>query len=730
MFIKSLVLNNFQCYSGENELTFNKGLNIIIGDNGAGKSKIYDAFYWLRYDKVFDSIRREFTATKTVGHALIADRAKNECAIDESVEACVQMTVETTKQGTPVEYKIIRSFKAKKIGENEWKGDFKSELYIEEFDIINFKPVKDTDYDRILDRLMPENVKPYMWFQGEQVDSLIDFKKSETLIEAINILSNIKEFDIYKAIAATALKAAEDDYQGTQKRFSSDKNKSEEQECLKKQAEEKISRAQKDLENAQAELARVDEAMNTLIDKHEDATKINNLKDKIDSCAKEIKKLEGDLEKKKLDFQVRLFSEKWLLMGFDNVADDFEKRMKHYNDKKQAEKVEKQAAKLANEKIDAFKKASFLPKNIPTTPYLTEMLEKQRCYLCGREAKEGSEAWQTIQSKLQEDQKVEELVQDEVKHYDFSKNYTELASHAGFMKRDILNVDSGINRYRKDIKELKEVIDTKKLKLGELQQEQERLISRSGIQEGESYNIKTEYRNNTADKTKYTSQENNYKRIIERETNAKIATEEKLKGLVTHKNTPEILEKETRKNLMQHFKNIVDNTRERVFLSLIERLEAESNKHFSRMTAENRAISGKIVLVKTGKTYMPKNVDDNGYDISSPNDSNIILIKLAVIMAIISAKKSSDSANLYTFISDSPVSKFSDNYIIGFCRTTAEVYGQSIITSKELLNEGLRTRIINELGDKLGSLTLIEPNIAEEERANRNTLNISIKKLK
>lgn len=54
MFIKSIKLKNFKCYSIEKEITFSvpnstsRGLNILIGENNTGKSTIFEAFDFIR----------------------------------------------------------------------------------------------------------------------------------------------------------------------------------------------------------------------------------------------------------------------------------------------------------------------------------------------------------------------------------------------------------------------------------------------------------------------------------------------------------------------------------------------------------------------------------------------------------------------------------------------------------------------------------------------------------
>ena len=67
MIINSITMKNFQCYYGEhedNKFEFTDGLNLIIGNNGAGKSKFYDAFYWVLNDKIFLSDTRKFISTR------------------------------------------------------------------------------------------------------------------------------------------------------------------------------------------------------------------------------------------------------------------------------------------------------------------------------------------------------------------------------------------------------------------------------------------------------------------------------------------------------------------------------------------------------------------------------------------------------------------------------------------------------------------------------------------
>jgi len=100
-------------------------------------------------------------------------------------------------------------------------------------------------------------------------------------------------------------------------------------------------------------------------------------------------------------------------------------------------------------------------------------------------------------------------------------------------------------------------------------------------------------------------------------------------------------------------------------------------------------------------------------------------------MSIITAKKSTRSTDLYTLISDAPLSTFGDDYILGFCKTVSKVYRQSIIMSKEFYkNETLRNELLANDEIKVGKVYMLNPSIKASERENQNSLSTEIKCLK
>jgi putative ATP-dependent endonuclease of the OLD family len=45
MHISKIIIENFKCFEGQFELDFNKNLNILVGDNEAGKSTVIEAIH-------------------------------------------------------------------------------------------------------------------------------------------------------------------------------------------------------------------------------------------------------------------------------------------------------------------------------------------------------------------------------------------------------------------------------------------------------------------------------------------------------------------------------------------------------------------------------------------------------------------------------------------------------------------------------------------------------------
>nr|WP_321411418.1 AAA family ATPase [uncultured Carboxylicivirga sp.] len=728
MIIKSIAIENFQCYSGtleENTFHFRKGLNVIIGDNGSGKSKLYDAFYWVLYDKVFNSSTRDLEPTSHVTINLLSDKAKSNCEVGESIIAKVVLTLEETKENTSFqdEYRLERSYRIRKISESNdfndrtiWDISTQSITKVEKKDILNFKPVGgDREFERITDKLLPNDMKPYLWFQGEQVDSLIDFKKEDSLTQAINVLSDITHYDSLIEISSKVFNQADTAYKSELRKHSKSSQKTEELQWQQETIEKKIETDEINLVQIKQNLEYAEIHKEELLGKIQDAQELEKLKVEIKNAEENVKRINNQLEKARKNYNSNIFSKKWLLRNAGKYVDKFETLLKDYEDTRAEEKVN---YKIELQQEEARKNR--LPEDVPNKVYLQAMINEKHCFLCDRGFEEGDHAHNYI-SEILNKAKSNRVRFSDFLNNDLNKYFTQLLSNALYLNNNFIpRVDESI---REELERIGKIEDKKigvKEEFERIENKLKSLLATSKIELEESNHIVNQFNSFDSSKERFVKElAHTEDRLKENKQKLKEILDSLKESLDSNMDESFIL----RRDLLESFYEIAISTRENVYAEQIKRIEIEANKHFKKMTEENSSVRGHIILERRGKSYMPKNVDDNGIELTSINDSNLILIKLATIMAIVSAKGRGD---FYPLISDAPTSKFSDNYTIGFCNAVSEVYNQSIIISYDFYhNNALRERLFKEVSN-LGSVYEITPSIKEENRVNRTELSTNI----
>ncbi len=728
MIIKSIAIENFQCYPGnleQNIFEFREGLNVIIGDNGSGKSKLYDAFFWVLYDKIFDSTTRLLIHTSTVGINLLSDKAKANCPIGERITARVRLVLQEIKNNSsyPDEFILERSFSIHKIKDASdyndpecWKVSSNSITKVEKKDIINFKPLPGIDaFDKIVEKLIPSDMSQYLWFQGEQVDSLIDFRNENSLTDAINILSDINYYDSIVNIAEKVFKQAESAYRGELREKSKNEEVAQKLASRQNELEKLLIRDGNDLKMVISNLEFAENFKDELFGKIKDAQDIERIKTEIKNCKEKINRINTDLESAKKGFNNNLFRKHWVLRNSGSFFKDFEYKLKCYEEERENRKIEHKI-KIQQEAA----KKNRLPENVPNATYLQEMIDERLCFLCDRMFEENDSAHIHLTELLEKTKKTRVSVSDIVKN-NFKPFFQNLYNNAYSLKSNAIpTIDESIAN---ELEKIDQLEDSRKKALQEyelMQQKLNHIIGTSTIEENEARDIIRNFQQYDKDKEKFQQQKFE---IMQRLTNYKEELDDilnKMKSNLGESINQDIVEK---MEVLEAFYELAKSTRDMVYEEQIRRIEEESNKHFKNMTAENKSVQGKIVLKKIGKNYMPKNVDENGIELTSINDSNIILIKLATIMAIVTTKGKSE---FHPLISDAPTSKFGDNYTIGFCNTIDDVFVQSIILSYDFYhNKALRKRLFDEVNN-LGAVYVIEPSIREEDRTNRKELSTNI----
>ncbi len=729
MLLTSIELNNFMCYSGTgNRFDFTVGINVIIGDNGYGKSKLYDGFYWVMFDHCFDTSTKKFSPTSKLKKSIISDKAISEIE-DGKVTASVILTFHNPEKDNV--YILERRYSIRKDGDKIIEED-KSEEIISQKDLsyMNAKIVGDpNEIERIKKYILPDNVKPYMWFQGEQVESIIDFNKSETLTDAINVLSNISRFDNIIEIADALEISSEKEYDKKLRDLSKDTTKSEQLSLEKEKLEKKIKALETEEMQLRDSSSTAEEKAESKLNKLEEAQTIRRIDQRRKDLEKNLSEIQAEFDREQINLHKKLFTNRWVLKGTEALFSEFNEKFDKYNQTKLQRKIFMKAKLEAANELQA-KLQTRLPIDVPEPIHINRMLKEERCLVCDRDAPEGSEAWFKIKELLNEDTVDSSKLKEELKpNHDFESDFKKLYQNGLGLGHIIKNIDGDINNTflrkeeieikRKSIREEYEKID----------RELKSLTAQSAMSSTEAANLLNEYTAFNEQVKRFGTQIANQAHLINTKRKDLDLINKELSSLVVGE-IPKYLEE--KRNVLHEFYQVAHSTRKRVFQKLVKMLEEEANRHYQNMIQGNLSARGIIKLkeLSNGKNYMPELVDENGNILHQLNTGNIILIKLATIMAIISARKASRDTDLYTLITDAPMSVFGDDYTLGFCKTVSQVYKQSIIMSKEFYrNETLRKELLTNVEIRLGKVYMITPSIPETDRTNRKSLATNIKAL-
>ncbi|OFY07331.1 MAG: hypothetical protein A2W93_12010 [Bacteroidetes bacterium GWF2_43_63] len=712
------------CYAGKNSFEFKEGINVIIGDNGYGKSKLYDAFYWVMYDQVFVPEKKEFQNTRSVKSKIISDKAKHE-AKDGSLSTSVSITFHNLEKDEVfiLERKYAVNVKDSRILES---NDSEFTVMRKELSYLNAKLISDEEEKRkIVFRILPAQIKDYLWFQGEQVESIIDFNKQDTLTRAINVLSSISRYDELKEIAEAAAKSGNKEYDKEVKRLSKDGDRSDQLENEKERLEEAIETLGKELKEAKDNLSIAEGKCDDLLNKIEDAQKVAELQQKKKSVLGRLEELNDEINEEQISFHKKMFRNKWVLKGTESLHSEFSEKYSKYESIKlqlaEALRQEKESEEEVLKKLQ-----TRLPLDVPEPIYVQRMLDEERCLVCDREAKKDSEPWKRIKELIQRHDKYSHKhVGKQLTKQDFSNDFKKLYQNGLSLTHRISDIDEDIAETLKKTTGLNSKIRDAGKDLKAIDEEIQKLLSDTSLSEESARNIINEYSIQNKYVKDFLDLVSKISQKLEFNKNNLRSVNEQLKSLITGEIPKWLIEK---KDVLNDFELIASSTRDRVFNNLIMQLEKEANHHYEAMTAGNKSIRGQIRLRKLPNgNYMPEIIDGNGNPLLGSNTSNLILVKLAAIMAIISAKTSTGNVDLYTLITDAPTSVFGEDYTIGFCKTVSKVYRQSIIMSKEFYkNETLKNELLTNRDIKIGKVYLITPTIPESERANRHDLSTKI----
>jgi len=696
--LNSISFNNFFNYFGsfeDNRYDLKEGINIIIADNGGGKSKFFNAFIWLFNDSILDSDDKKIRTIKDAFVKIISDKAKYETAVQGKVLCGVQ--IEYT-QGDRLMYQITKSFTAIKLNEdftnpNSWQFIL-NDLEVNKTDLVlpKYKPVYDEDEKvRIINSLIQPAFRKYSFLQGEEVDDIIDFSEKKSIEDAVKNLTDISKYEELEDVVDYVSKKAADDlkYQTNSSDSQSKdlKEAIEEKERLQlllKQEEEKLREWEETFSKAEKEKNELDKV-------YANADRRKELDDKIKPIQKRLKEKKEEFEDFLDKVNNRMFDGQfaWIAMGFEDTIDKFRKLRDEYT----AKHFELKAMKNIDANPNNY--FHFLPVNSPDSVSLQNMIDHEHCYVCDRPAKKGSNEYTYINALKNRPTSVNKDV-EYVKN-NLNTFFGDIQINAQPFYNRISNIPVSILSFKDREEEFKQQLERLNSQLKSLKdQRKDLLIS------GEDSEI------NAADII------NNYKGAIRQMENARTKLDDIIVPKINDykqkvKNTE--LEIESLSNVQDIPKGFQDNftiakdlasattkAKERVYDNMIHKLEVHANKHFQSLIKNNELAGGHLKFEKTHSGAINFNyLDKDGNNVTGASEGFQRMKKFSVVMAIITTNNSEYN---YPLLADAPLSAFGEGFTEGFFEATGLVFPQSIILVKELFDRNDDQKL-TPLGKKL-----------------------------
>ena len=696
--INKIAFKNFFNYYGdfeENSYDLEEGINIIVADNGAGKSKFFNAFLWLFSDQILDSDTKQKVNVKNVGVKILSDKAKNETSIGSRVDCGVM--VEYTS-GTRHRFQIIKSFTATRISdaitdENSWQFIFNDiEVNKTELVLHKYKPVYDENEKRqIIDRLIMPAFRKYSFLQGEEVDDIIDFGRKESIEEAVENLTDIKKYEQIHEILEEFKSKAFKDLQ-TELKSNNDQNDRFDKAVENKESiEQQLDQEKLKQQEWQETYNSAEKEKNELDKQYSNAEKRKEYDDKLKPLRKKLKERKEEFEQFLDRINNRFFDGNfaWIAMGFEDEIDRFNNLNDTFLDERYRKKTLKEVERNPNEFF------SIMPIGSPDSTSIEKMIKKEHCEVCNRGARQGTPEHDYL-IKMLEYQKTDKADKPFVKN-DFRKFFGDLQINAQPFYNKFESIrDSIINTKEKEV-ELKKGFEKLQKQIKSLEDERSSILIAGHDAEISAQEIISNYQGAIRRMENANGKINdiiipkieNYRKQVK-------AIEEEIKALNKTNDIPSGFNDNY--EMLNNLEEAALKAKERVFDNMIELLEKHANSHFKNLIKNNDLSGGILKFEKNPNGSINFNyIDSNGNTVHGSSEGFQRMKKFSVVMAIISANNSEYN---YPLLADAPISAFGEGFTEGFFEAIGDVFPQSIVLVKELYKREDDMKI-NELGKRL-----------------------------
>ena len=672
MIIRNISITNFQSYYETQTLEFSKVLNLILGKGGKGKSKLFNAFYWVFFGKLYIS---DIGWRSTNGlpnnanfalqrHEYFNKKALHDTPIGESVEVVVSLELEDDK-GTI--YSIERTAVATRLEGDNWDTPNAWKVLDNHLRVIFDGPtgtvIRDNDLaEDEISNLFPESIRDYIWFQGESLDELINFRKKETLRDAVK---HISYYPYYEKLS-NIISGAKSKIVSLETKHLKEKNKHNStvttllsrQEYLRTKIEAD-KKKRKDIED---HISTIEIALAA------DESKLSGMASYTGLVSQykteENKRNEINNQLTAIDERQRaLLPSLWVLRGTQGLIQQAKDIIKAH--------VESEYTAPEKKYLDN-----------PGRSKLEEILRDGVCYVCGSKVDaEHQHAIDYIKERLRLQEEYLQEMEEFKANLEISKRFNifigRIQDYPDSLLLSIGNIDKQFQESEDAAEKLSSQRKRVSDKLRELDEELEDVKKKCGIdprQQASTANLLKSSMNASRGNLSTLRRQLNALDTTIAESSAELKQVEKdLASLGGKSNNVSIVEETEWKNLSVFLEDICSRVQEKARKKLLEQMEMRANEFYARFTEHDNGYKGKVEIA-------------SDYSISFDaglNTSHEDRKKMSIINALLSLNQEA-IGTFYPFISDAPTSSFDPETTHKYLRGIKDIFEQTIIITKDV----------------------------------------------
>lgn len=674
MKINSITINNFQSYYEEQTIEFGDGLNLIIGNGGKGKSKLFNAFYWVLFGKIYVTSEGWCTtddlylSSHKALHKFeyINKKALYDAKIDGKVDCYVQLDLTDDKGHN---YIIERQASAIRQPVQEWDKPESwnvspSSLKVTYDVATGTKNVNGIMAESIITDLFPEGIRGYIWFQGESLDSLIDFRKKQNLKDAVR---HISYYPYYEKLTSIISKAkAKIESQESRKLREANKQNSEIRSLILKIdfLRGKIQTEEENKKKYENNIAQIEIALADDETKMQGLAGFSKLIKDYDECEKEILRINNQLTE--IDNSQRsLLPSLWILRGTDKLIEKSKEIISSH--------VELETSVPEKKYIDE-----------PSRAKLEDILNKDhQCFVCGSPVDEAHpHAVEWILNRLRMQEEYYKELDDFRNNLEFSKQFNMLVGKIQDYPDFVLRSLKGIDRqFQETEEEMDRLIAKRRKRLEkktELDKQIENVKQKYGVDpHREASTVPTLTSNIRASRGNLEKQRKlleSCKSAISDYTRQQQDAERELNSMGANNTGTVTQVAETEwKHISTFLEAVCKDVQEKARKELLKKIEERANEFYEKFTEHDKGYKGRVEI-------------DEDYTITFDgglNTSHEDRKKMSIINALLSLNQDA-LQTYYPFISDAPTSSFDPSTTHKYLLGIKDIFGQSIIMTKDV----------------------------------------------